>query len=103
MRHIRIMTPNPTQTKVQNKHTNKQTSNQQQPVPINMDVQIFIATDISKFEPPHLPQNKTKKKTTTKKSIASKTNNKYKISKNVNKILKAYYLQRDKIIHNKLN
>jgi hypothetical protein len=27
------MTPNPTQTKVQNKHTNKQTSNQQQPVP----------------------------------------------------------------------
>ena len=103
MRHIRIMTPNPTQTKLQNKHTNKQTSNQQQPVPINMDVQIFIATDISKFEPPHLPQNKTKKKTTTKKSIASKTNNKYKISKNVNKILKAYYFQRDKIIHNKLN
>jgi hypothetical protein len=56
-----------------------------------MDVQIFIATDISKFEPPHLPQNKTKKKTTTKKSIASKTNNKYKISKNVNKIYKIFH------------
>lgn len=61
MRHIRIMTPNPTQTKVQN----KQTSNQQQPVLINMGVKIFIATDIFKFEPPHLPQSKTKKKTTT--------------------------------------
>ena len=35
--------------------------------------------------------------------MASKANNEYKISKNVNKILNSHYLLRDKLIHNKLN
>lgn len=54
------MTPSPTQTKAQNIQTNKQTGNQQQPVPINMGVKLFIATDISKSEPRRPPQNENK-------------------------------------------
>ena len=55
--------PNTNKSTKLNKQTNKQTNNQQLPVPINMGVKLFIAIDISKFEPRHPPQNKKKKKT----------------------------------------